>query len=182
MFRGDGRYPEKMAYYADRVGPLTPTAPIRASGKVTLRRGVSDSTTLLGFFDSEASMVINDSQAHGFPDHFLGLAIEGPSSEGFFVYPVFRTRNEGVEGSRTPMPNRILPNGASHSWTLEFRPDAAEGRGELTLTLDKNVVRMPLPDGLRAMGARYDRFGLVTTRIDGNAQQVYFDDLTYTGG
>jgi hypothetical protein len=27
---------------------------------------------------------------------------------------------------------------------------------------------------------RLDRFGLVTTWIDGNGQKVYFDDLTYT--
>jgi hypothetical protein len=28
--------------------------------------------------------------------------------------------------------------------------------------------------------ARFDRFGIVTTWIDGNAQDVYFDDLRYT--
>src|SRR5207302_4513691 len=27
---------------------------------------------------------------------------------------------------------------------------------------------------------RFDRFGIVTTWIDGNAQRLYFDDLTYT--
>jgi hypothetical protein len=26
----------------------------------------------------------------------------------------------------------------------------------------------------------FDRFGLVTTRIDGYGQTIYFDDLTYT--
>ena len=26
----------------------------------------------------------------------------------------------------------------------------------------------------------FDRFGIITTWIDGNAQRVYFDDLTYT--
>lgn len=180
MFRGDGRYPERIAYYADKVGPLAPTKPIRASGRVVLRRGVSDSSTLFGFFDSQASVAVNDSQANGFPDHFLGLAIEGPSAEGFFVYPVFRTMGEGVEGSRVPMPNRILPDGKSHAWSLEFDPQAEGGQGAMTLRLDQNVVRMPLPEGLRARGAKYDRFGFVTTRVDGNAQQVYFDDLTYT--
>jgi hypothetical protein len=32
----------------------------------------------------------------------------------------------------------------------------------------------------RNTGARFNRFGLVTTWIDGNAQRVYLDDLTYT--
>jgi hypothetical protein len=41
-------------------------------------------------------------------------------------------------------------------------------------------VRLGLKKGDRAAGARFDRFGLVTTWVDGNGQRVYFDDLTYT--
>ena len=40
---------------------------------------------------------------------------------------------------------------------------------------------LPAP-GHRAAGARFDRFGLITTWIDGNGQLVYFDDLRYTCG
>ena len=32
------------------------------------------------------------------------------------------------------------------------------------------------------MGRDRNRFGIVTTHIDGNGQTVYFDDLTYTVG
>jgi hypothetical protein len=31
-----------------------------------------------------------------------------------------------------------------------------------------------------AAGATFDRIGTLTTRVDGNGQHVYFDDLTYT--
>ena len=31
-------------------------------------------------------------------------------------------------------------------------------------------------------GAHFNRFGIITTHIDGNGQTVYFDDLTYTVG
>ena len=40
----------------------------KASGKVVLRRAVSDSTTLLGFYHAERSQQVNPSQSSGFPD------------------------------------------------------------------------------------------------------------------
>ena len=53
---------------------------------------------------------------------------------------------------------------------------------EITLTIDGRSVRLALDPGHRSAGARFDRFGLITTWIDGNGQQIYFDDLTYTCG
>ena len=50
----------------------------------------------------------------------------------------------------------------------------------MTLTMDGKSVALELPSGARSGSPRFDRFGLITTRIDGNAQHVYFDDLTYT--
>src|SRR5204862_5564759 len=47
VFRGDDRFPEKMAYYGDRTNPLTMSAPLAASGRVAMTRGISDSTSLL---------------------------------------------------------------------------------------------------------------------------------------
>jgi len=180
VFRGDGRYPDKMAYYGDRVGPYGFDTPLHLSGRLTLRRGVSDSTTLLGFFDSRVTTEIGPSQATGFPDHFLGVAIEGPSAEGFFLYPVYRGRGEGGEGSRLPNPNRILPDGSRHRFRLDYDPGGAAGAGEMAVSLDDNTVRLPLTPVARRTGARFDRLGLVTTRVDGNAQEVFFDDLRYT--
>src|SRR5262249_14797648 len=49
LFRGDQRYPDRMAYYGDRLEPLTLEKPLVAFGKVVLRRGVTDSTILFGF-------------------------------------------------------------------------------------------------------------------------------------
>ena len=48
------------------------------------------------------------------------------------------------------------------------------------MTLEGNSVSMDLQPGDKAAGAQFDRFGLVTPWIDGNGQNVYFDDLTYT--
>ena len=180
VFRGDIREAARMASYGDRVGPLSLDRPLRASGKVVLRRGVSDSTTLFGFYHSERSMAVNPSQSSGFPEGFLGLAVEGPSREGFFAYPVYRTTGDRQGYARGPRLPRILPDGKPHDWSLEYNPSAVGGRGQIVLTFDGQSVTLDLQPDDRTPGTAFDRFGLVTTWIDGNAQTIYFDDLSYT--
>jgi hypothetical protein len=182
VFRGDCREPGKLAAYGDRLDPLTLDGPLRAAGKVSLRRAVSDSTTLIGFYNSRESLAVNPSQSSGFPRSFLGAAIEGPSREGFLFYPLYRTRADGQDYARGDDLPHILPNREPHEWSLAYDPDGAEGRGRITTTLDGVAATVDLAPGDRAAGTTYDRFGLVTTWIDGNAQHVYFDDLTYTCG
>ena len=178
VFRGDERYPERMAYYGDRLDALTLEKPLKASGRVCLRRGVTDSTVLLGFFHSADSMKVSQAQASGIPENFLGIALEGPSREGFLFYPTYGVDRDGTGASAVgAQPPRIPPDGKSHEWTLEY---SAAGRGRIVVTLDGRSVGLDLPAAHREIGARFDRFGLVTTHIDGNAQDVYFDDLTYT--
>jgi hypothetical protein len=180
FFRGDCRYGERLAAYGDRLDPLTLERPLRASGKVCLRRGVSDSTTLIGFYHSAHSLEVNPSQQSGTPKDFLGAAIEGPSSEGFYFYPVYRNHGDSASSGMGANPPRIYPDGAMHDWTLEYDPAAANGNGRIVVTLDGKVVSMELAPGHKAKGGQFDRFGLVTPWIDGNGQHVYFDDLTYT--
>jgi hypothetical protein len=180
VFRGDCREAVRIACIGDRIGPLALDRPFRAAGKVALRRGVSDSTTLFGFYHSRRSMNVNPSQSSGFPEGFLGFAIEGPSREGFFAYPAYRTAGSDqgyADGDDRP---RILPDGAPHDWTLDYTPAASGGGGRITLTFDGKPVHLELPPGDRDPEIRFDRFGLVTTWIDGNAQEIFFDDLTYT--
>jgi hypothetical protein len=180
VFRGDRRYPEKLAYYGDRVGPLTLNKPIRAGGRVTLRRGVSDSTTLLGFFNSKASVAVSETQpVTGFPESFLGVAIEGPSREGFLFYPVGHTSDGNVSYAyRDDLPH-ILPDGQPHDCSLEYKPPRGNLPGRLRATLDGEDGTVEIAD-LPQTQVEFDRFGIITTWIDGNAQRVYFDDLTYT--
>ncbi|MCG8586797.1 MAG: hypothetical protein MI757_19000, partial [Pirellulales bacterium] len=90
VFRGDCRKPGSRAYYGDRIGPLTLAEPLQAAGQVALRRGVTDSTSLLGFFHSQKSTALTDSQQTAWPMNFLGVAVEGPSSEGLLLYPAYR--------------------------------------------------------------------------------------------
>jgi hypothetical protein len=177
VFRGDCRYKDRLAAYGDRLSTLSLDKPLKASGKVALRRGVSDSTTLLGFYHATDSLEVNPSQSSGWPRSFIGVAVEGPSREGFLFYPAYRVRGDGQANAGGDDRPHILPDGKSHDWSLEYDPT---GRGRIVVTFDGKPVTLDLGEGHQKTGARFDRFGLVTTWIDGNAQRVFFDDLTYT--
>ncbi|MSR58613.1 MAG: hypothetical protein EXS05_13330 [Planctomycetaceae bacterium] len=182
VFRGDCRYPEKMACYGDRIGPLTLDKPLRASGRIAMRRGVSDSTTLFGFYNSNESMQPNASQSDGLPESVVGIHIEGPSSEGFLFYPVLRTKGGGGRfGTPREFPS-IWPDGKSHDWSMDYDPEGAEGKGRITLTLDGRSNTFDFNAGDKQRGTTFDRFGIVTSWIDGNSQDVYWDDVSYTVG
>jgi hypothetical protein len=188
-FRGDSRVEfngTRMAYYGARLtDTLTLNHPLHGEGKVGFRRGVSDSTTLIGFFHSTNSMRSNDSQNSATPENFVGAAIEGPSAEGFYLYPTYGVDQEGVRASGnrgTPTPPYIYPDGQSRHWTLDYNPDGNGGTGSITVTLDGQAVTLNLDSGHKQIGAQFNRFGMITTHIDGSGQTVYFDDLSYTLG
>lgn len=179
IYRGDCRYPERMAFYGDRLSDLTLEKPLRALGKVCLKRGVTDSSVLIGFFHSKDSTSVTPSQASGTPKCFLGISTDGPSREGFHFAPIYRVNGDGQGYASGKLPH-IYPDGKAHDWTLDYSPTAAGGQGQITVTLDKQSVKLVLGAGHKAVGSRFDRFGLITTWVDGNGQTIYFDDLTYT--
>ena len=178
IFRGDGRYPNLMAFYGDRLESLSLAKPLKASGKVSLRRGVSDSDVLLGFFHAEHSLESGGTDAIGTPPDFLGVSIGGPSREGFMFSPAYRLHNtERKSAERGPY---LLPDGAAHDWTFEYQPATDAAAGSITVTLEGGRATLPLPREHQTSGAHFNRFGLITTHTDGNAQHIYLDDLTYT--
>jgi hypothetical protein len=181
FFRGDQRYPERLAYYGDRLEPLTLDRPLHASGKVCLRRGVTDSTVLIGFFHAADSIRVGPEQRSAIPENFVGAAIEGPSRDGFLFYPLYGVDREstGAAPRFDPLPPVILPDGRSHAWALDYDPAAGDG-GRITVSLDGRATTLDLTRDHRSLGARLNRFGFVTPHIDGNGQLVYLDDLTYT--
>jgi hypothetical protein len=112
------------------------------------------------------------------------VAVEGPSDEGFYVHPYYGTSQPDQppetyrhQGLKAP---HIYPDGKSHDWSLEYLPADADGKARIIVTVDGQVVSMVLPAKDKAIGAHFNRFGMITTHVDGNGQQVFFDDLTYT--
>ena len=182
FYRGDCRYPERLGYCGGRLEPLTLARPLRASGKLVFMRGVTDSTTSIGFFHSEHSVTVNPSQSSTIPMDFLGFHIEGPSREGFYMYPVYRvhglSHNAGLGVGGYEL--RIYPDSTTPDWTLEYDPNAAGGNGQIRLSLDGQTQTLDLRDTDKPTGAFFDRFGAVSSWIDGNGQVVYLDDLKYT--
>jgi hypothetical protein len=96
------------------------------------------------------------------------------------VYPAYRLAEGGDGHARGDHLPHILPDGKSHDWSLEYDPAASGGRGRTVVSFDNQRVELELAEGQRKSPVEFDRFGIVTTWIDGNAQHVYFDDLTYT--
>src|SRR5207247_4674542 len=162
VFRGDERFPERMAYYGDRLEELTLEQRLEASGRVALLRGVTDSAVHLGFFHSKDSIRPGTAQKQGSPYDFLGVVIEGPSREGFYFYPSYATDVEGENGSAkgTDLP-RIYPDGKSHTWSLKYDPAGAEGAGRIAVKFDEQTCALNLKPGSRKIGAHFDRFGIV---------------------
>ncbi len=174
IFRGDCRERQRMASYGDRISTLTLGNRLHAHGKVAVLRAISDSTASIGFYNSKSSLATNASQNQSIPMDFLGINIEGPSSEGFFFYPVYRVHGNsakalGADGGRSP---RIFPDRAVHDWALDYNPEGANGNGEIVLRLDTERCSVQIEPGDKQTGATFDRFGICTTWVDGNSVTV----------
>jgi hypothetical protein len=182
VFRGDCREPHRMAAYGAHLTTLSLDMPLYARGKLAMLRGVTDSTASIGFYHSVWSMRASPAQDQAIPMDYLGINLEGPSSEGFFFYPVYRVhgrRADALGGGPGRAPH-IYPDRRVHDWTLKYEPEAAGGRGRITVSLDDQTCTLDLAPDARKIGASFDRFGICTPWIDGNSVTVFFDDIQYT--
>lgn len=176
VWRGDFSDTAMMAHYADPIEAISVAGPLKASGKVSLDQGVSDSSVLIGWFHSVLSRQ-NGNVNNSLPQNFMGIAVEGPSREGFFFRPAWRMN--GSNQFFAPDAPRILPDGSSMNWSFNYDPGGCEG-GQVIVTLDGQSITVDLPQLEYDKGAEFDRFGIITTQVDGHQQQIWFDDLIYT--
>jgi hypothetical protein len=160
FFRGDSREAGKMAFYGDELaGPLSFNSPLHADGKITFKRGVTDSTVHLGFFHNTGSVVVSEAQAISTPENFIGVTVEGPSSEGFYFYPSYGSAVEGSGsgGNRGILtPPHIYPDSTTHNWTLDYDPLGNGGTGQIVITLDGVQGIMNLDPTHCALGASFN--------------------------
>jgi hypothetical protein len=162
----------KYAYYADLVGPLTLGDRLEASGKVVLQVGAPDSDVFLGWFSSA-----DKEKPPAESGNFLGVHVGGPTRVGHYFQPSFTTA-AGTRGQAKEGP--LLTPGKVFEWSVVYDPTANAGNGEVRVTLGKETATLALKPGLKAEGARFDRFGLFNSNIGGQLVRIYLDDLTYT--
>jgi hypothetical protein len=159
-------------FYADRVGPLTLDDRLEASGKVILLVGAPDSDMELGWFSGDARDTPPAKSGS-----FLGIHVGGPTRVGHYFQPVFATA-KGTTGHAASGP--VLVPGRAYPWSLVYDPAANGGNGSIKVTLGEESVTLALKPGVKAQGARLDRFGLCTSNIGGQLVRIYLDDLKYT--
>ena len=159
------------AYYADRVGPLTPNQPLEARGRVSLLVGAPDSDMYLGWFNSAATNSESTS-----PPVFLGVHVGGPTRIGHYFQPAYSTGERVRTGKTGPV---LKPN-QSYDWSLRYEPSGTNGTGEIVVHLGGESVSLDMLKAQIRQGTRFDRFGLFTSTIGGQMVRIFFDDLQYT--
>jgi hypothetical protein len=165
--------------FADpQVGPLSLEDTLEVRGKVALTYATSDSAAMIGWFDSRTFMDETD-QVREAPPNFVGVLIEGPSRIGHYFRPVYETAG-GMTGDSRKGPV-IFHDGKSRDFSIRYDPQANDGLGRITVTLDGESVQLDLPAGHKADGARFDRFGILSWQsFGGHFLEVFYDDMEYT--
>ncbi|MBT3270717.1 hypothetical protein HN371_26485 [Candidatus Poribacteria bacterium] len=160
-------------YYADNVGRLTLEDPLHAEGSITMTRAAADSAVLIGWFNSRTYIGAP-------PQNSLGVLLEGPSRVGHYFRPAYA--NSSGMGRVVGEGPVMRPARTSHTWTLDYDPDASGGLGRIVVTLDGESVSVGLDTGVRDSGAGFDRFGMLSYQRGGHYVEVWLDDLRYTAG
>ena len=167
------------ASYAKHIHAKTLNDHLTASGTFTVTESNGGSGVLAGWFNAS-------SRGWRTPNSMV-FRIDGENGEYrvFFEYGTQHgltgggTTFEGrYQDTKTPM---LKADGTPHEWRLEYSPEGAGGRGEMTFVLSGETYRAPLEQGHKEDGAVFDRFGLFNQQIAGQGLTVYLDDLVVGG-
>ena len=140
---------------------------------------MSDSTTLFGFYNSIDSIVervaerwaarVRAGRASRRPQQRRFPFLSGDAIEGR-VEQICRRPPVADNLSRRPKP-RLEPG---------IRSRGRRGQGCIVVALAGRSSALDLAPGDENERTKFDRFGIITTWIDGNSQDVYLDDIAYT--
>jgi hypothetical protein len=109
----------------------------------------------------------------------LAIMIEGPSRVGHYFRAGYR--NSLGQGMFEPSGPTIKPDGQTHRWSMRYTPNAKDADGEIATTFDDHtqITRVRKED--KAVGARFDRFGIFNVQSGGHYVEIYLDKLQFTG-
>jgi hypothetical protein len=160
-------------YYGDKVGRLTLDDRLVASGKMALTERASEAGFYLGWFNSKQ---------RGYPPkNLIGVFAEGPNSTGSMFRPIYASSDPKLADT-LKRATVIDPFGKTYEWRIEYDPKAADGKGELKVSLGGETAVLTLTPEARKQNAQFDRFGLAVYEGGGQWSKVFFDDLEYTVG
>src|SRR5579862_7033891 len=160
----------RCTYYADRIAPKTLNDKLSASGTFRLSTSSGSSGVFFGWF--------NDRQpgGSGRPINSLGMDFDGEGSGGRLAVRMISGRNKSCGTFITPFipgkyrPTPIRKDGTRYHWALDYDPSANAGKGQFAFTIKSDSSKpegfegkpfvVDLPDGFKADGATFDRFGL----------------------
>lgn len=196
------------AYYADNIGTRTLDDKLSASGTFAITK-TAGGGVFFGFFRAEQP------GAGGRPVSSLGLDFDSEAKGARLAVRLITAKNQSCGTFITPFipgkfrPTPIRNDGTLYNWTLDYDPQAADGRGRFTFTLTSDAHKpgeletpdlperfkeearrrfpsitefsVDLPEGFKQQGATFDHFGLMNMMKPGGSMTIYFDDLHYDG-
>jgi hypothetical protein len=166
---------EQPSYYALPVPPTNLDQELRARGTIRFDQAGVDSGVYIGWFDAETKQSNRTPENEARQKNYLGILLEGPSRVGHYFRPSYSTRTgRGQNAADGPL---LRPDGRVHTWTIHYEPKVENDRGRITVTLDGNTQTLPLDEGDRNEGARFDRFGLFNLQAGGWHVEVYLSDV-----
>lgn len=197
------------AYYAAKIGPKTLHDRLSAAGRFAITKTTPGGGVFFGFFRAQQA------GAGGRPVGSLGMNIDCESQGARLAVRLITGQNQSCGTFVTPFipgkfrPTPIRNDGTRYDWTLDYDPQAADGRGRFTFTLKSaghrpgelekadlpamhrdearrrfpstNVFSVDLPEGYKQQPTTFDHFGLMNMMKAGGWMTIYFDDLAYEG-
>lgn len=165
--------PEFFAYYGDETGTLGLNRPLVARGKICFKKFSIDSGFQLGWFKAQPDQKSPTK-------NFIGAGVDSFTAGGRFFMPMWGNRQRGHSFNELDSPY-FVDDGKPHNWSIRYDPAAADGRGAVTVTLDKQSAINVLPPGAKQVGADLDHFGLIAMQQgNGKYSEIYIDDIEYT--
>ncbi|HEX4143193.1 MAG TPA: hypothetical protein VHY91_06560 [Pirellulales bacterium] len=195
------------AYYAAKIGPKTLDDKFSASGTFAITKSTPGGGLFFGFFRAEQP------GGGGRPIASLGMNMDTEHSGGRLAVRLITGMNQSCGTFITPfIPGKFRPtslrnDGTRYTWTLDYDPQGADGRGRFSFTLqgdaesfaDKTDLSaaaqeearthypattsfaVDLPAGYKQQPTTFDHFGVMNMMKAGGKIQAYFGDLVIDG-
>ena len=197
------------ASYAANIGSKTLDDKLSASGTFAVTKTSGGAGVFFGFFRADQP------GAGGRPVSSFGMDFDFEPGGGRLAVRLITGKNQSCGSFITPFipgkfrPTPIRNDGTRYKWTLDYDPQAADGRGQFKFTIHSDVHKpgelekpgMPanfkqeadrrfpntteftvdLPEGFKKQNAVFDHFGLMNMMKSGNSVTIYFGDLKCNG-